>query len=63
MLPAQQHSQPHGQLSASEEKQLLRAIATIPERLEGLIQLRKNHYFPPPPEMFLILVRVRGRVK
>lgn len=45
MLPAQQCPQPHRQHSPSEEKQLLRAIAAIPERPEDLIQSGgKNHY-------------------
>lgn len=45
MLSAQQHSQSHGKHSPGEKKQLLMAIAIIPERPEGLIQLGgKNHY-------------------
>lgn len=39
MLSAQQHSQSHGKHSPGEKKQLLMAIAIIPERPEGLIQL------------------------
>lgn len=46
MLPARQRSQPHGQYLPSKKKQMLWAIALIPERLEGLIKLegkKKNH--------------------
>jgi hypothetical protein len=53
MSPAQQLLQPHGQHWPSKDEQMLKVIALIPQRLEGLIQLAKeNHYFFSPLRFF-----------